>query len=84
MKQQEDESLAEYSKRFNNTVDILRAQSGPIIMREHMVCLTEFRAAIPEQQDAMMVEEHKKLMAFAFLRGTDRNRSGKLVGDLSN
>ena len=84
MKQQEDESLAEYSKRFNNAVDILRAQSGPIIMREHMVCLTEFRAATPKQQDTMMVKEHVKLMAFAFLLGTDHNRSRKLVEDLSN
>ena len=42
MKQSEEESLSEYAKRFKNAVDILKAQSGPIIMREHMVQLPNF------------------------------------------
>ena len=84
MKQLEEETLSDYAKRFKNAVDILKAQSGPIIMREHMVRIPEFRNASASRQDEMMTEEHEKLMAYTFLLGADRNRSGKLVEDLSN
>ena len=42
MKQTEEETLSEYAKRFKNAVDILKAQSGHIIMREHMTRLPNF------------------------------------------
>ena len=45
MRQSEEEILAEYGKRFQNTVDIMKAQSGPIIMKEHMMRLPEFQQA---------------------------------------
>ena len=79
MKQSEEESLSEYAKRFKNAVDILKAQSGPIIMKEHMLRLPNFRSANPNCQDKMMVEEHEKLMAYTFLLGADCNSIVELV-----
>ena len=62
----------------------MKAQSGPIIMKEHMMRLPEFQQADADRQNEMMLEEHDKLMAFTFLLGADRNQSGKLVKDLNN
>ena len=73
MRQGEDETLSDYGKRFKNAVDVMKAQSGLIIMKEHVLRLPDFRGASSMIQDEMMEKEHEKLMAYVFLLGADRN-----------
>ena len=51
MKQAEDESLSDYGKRFKNAVDVMKAQSGLIIMKEHVLRLPAFRGASSTRQN---------------------------------
>ena len=46
MRQGENETLSDYGKRFKNAVDVMKAQSGLIIMKEHVLRLPDFRRCI--------------------------------------
>ena len=84
MKQAEDETLADYGKRFKNAVDVMKAQSSLIIMKDYVLRLPTFREATSIRQDEMVEEEYEKLMVYIFLLGAECNHSRKLVKNLPN
>ena len=84
MKQEEQESIAQYTKRFNNCKDIMETQHGKLKMEKYVSRLPGYAFMSTIQQENAADEQYNKLMAFAYLKSLDQKRCGKLVEDLSN
>ena len=85
MKQEDNEGLTEFTRRFNSAVDIMESQHGPLSLQKYLKTREDYQNATDA---ATKLKIHKnsynKLKAFAYLKALDHKKSGKLVEDLNN
>ena len=84
MKQDENESIIQFTKRFNNAKDIMETQHGKLRMEKYLATIDGYSTMTVDQKKDTANEQYNKLMAFAYLKGLDHKRCGKLVEDLGN
>ena len=88
MKQEDNEGLTEYTKRFNNAIDIMETQHGMFSMTAYLKTRTDFQlaeaAGDAELKKTIHKQQYDRLKAFVYLRSLDGKKSGKLVEDLNN
>ena len=85
MKQEDNEPLIEFTKRFNNAMDIMETQHGPLAMNAYLRTREDYQSATDQAaKDAVLNSEYNKLKAFMYLKALDTKKSGKLVEDLGN
>ena len=86
MKQDENESIIQFTKRFNNEKDIMETQHGKLRMEKYLATIDGYSTMTVDQKKDTANEQYNKLMAFAYLKGLDQKRCqcGKLVEDLGN
>ena len=85
MKQEDNETLTEFTKRFNNAMDIMETQHGTLAMKAYLETREDYKNATdPAAKDAIVNSEYNKLKAFMYLKALDTKKSGKLVEDLGN
>ena len=84
IEQQEKETLATYTKRFKNATDIMETQHGKLNMSKYIKTLEDYDEDDNDICQQQSEEAYDRFIAFAFIKGADPNRSGKLDEDLSN
>ena len=87
MKQEDNENLTEFTRRFKNAVDIMESVHGPLHMIKYMESRSDYQA-IPstdiEQRGNLIEHHYNKFLSYIYLRALDQKKSGKLVEDLGN
>ena len=84
MKQEENESITQFTKRFNNSKDIMETQHGKLRLEKYLATLDGFSYMTVEEKKALAELQYDRLMAFAYLKALDQKKCGKLVEDLGN
>ena len=85
MKQDDNEGLTEFTKRFNNAVDIMETQNGMQPLLDYLKTRDDFKAATTDaEKTAIHLTQYNRLKAFAYLKALDVKKSSKLVEDLNN
>ena len=85
MKQEENENLTEFTKRFNNTFDIMETQHGVLSLSAYLANRSDYKAATTStDKKAIHKREYDGFKAFVYLKAVDQRKSGKLVEDLGN
>ena len=88
IKQEDNEGLTDFTKRFNNAVDIMETQHGTLPMKAYLKTRSDYQLAQVSGDANLLTEIHKqqydRLKAFAYLKALDAKKSGKLVEDLNN
>jgi hypothetical protein len=82
LKQQEDETLIDYTGRFKSAKDILIAQiGGPIKLTKFVPTMASYDASQAEKFEKLAFEQ---LMTFIYLENADRSKYGSLITGLSS
>ena len=85
MKQEDNEGLNEFTKRFNNAVDIMETQHGKLALLEYLKTRDDFKnAQTGEDKNVIHQKQYQRFVAFAYLKSLNVSKSGKLVEDLGN
>ena len=83
-KQQENEFLLDFVKRFKQLRDLTKSQLGTKLLDEYVEKQQEFKdESNSDKKDEMKKNEYEKWMAYMLMRGTDQNRYGSLMKGLS-
>jgi len=85
MKQEENEGLNDFTKRFNNAVDIMETTHGPLPMTAYLRTREDYTNASNQEEKTKVVStQYNRFKAFIYLKALDGKRSSKLVEDLGN
>ncbi len=84
IKQKEDESLAEFTKRFNNVKDVMETKHGQLWMQAYLSSIPGFNGLDDAGKHVEAKEEYDKLMALSYLKALDAKKCGKLLEDLNS
>ena len=80
VRQQENEHLLDYVKRFKQLRDVVKSQLGTKILDEFTEHQAEFRETTSEDEKTEMKKEaFEKWMAYLIIRGSDQAKYGSLV-----
>ncbi len=77
-KQQENESLLDYVKRFKQLCDVTKSQMGSTILSEFVEHQTLYAAASATEKLLMKQEAYSRWMAYLLIRGTNQTKYGSL------
>ena len=85
VKQQENEYLMDYVKRFKQLRDVVKSQIGTKILDEYVSRQQAYKnlGGDPIKEDDMKIEEWDSWMAYCLLRGADQNKYGSLMKRLA-
>jgi hypothetical protein len=81
-KQQDNESLIEYVKRFKQPHDVVKSQMGNKFLTEFIEDLPTYTAADAAEQVLMQAEAYPKWMAYLLIRGSDQTKYRSLTKGL--
>ena len=84
IKQEENERLTDFTKRFNNAKDIMETQHGKLNMEKYLITIPNYENKTESEKMIIANEQYNKLLAFAYLKGLDSKKCGKLIEDLGN
>ena len=80
IRQQENESLLDYVKRFKQQRDILKSHVGTKVLNDFIEQSEEFRnEKSTTKQDEMKEEAMERWMAYLFLKGSDQTKYGSVM-----
>ena len=82
--QEEKELLAVYTKCFRNAVDIMGTQHRKFKLSKYIETLQDYQEDDPERCDYQSEQAYERFVAYTYIQGTDKDRSGKLEEDLAN
>ena len=85
MKQDENENLTEFTKRFNNTFAIIETQHGELSLSAYLANRSDYKSAATKAAKTAIHKDHyNQFKAFVYLKAVDQKKSGKCVEDLGN
>ena len=83
MKQEEKESLTNYSWQFKNAKDIMETQHGKLTLEKFVENHPNLNTS-GSNKDDLTEKSYNQLIAYIFISGADSKKSGDLVKNLSN
>jgi len=84
-KQENGETLPDFTKRFNTVVDLFETLHGPLAMTAYMRTRDDYANVTDQaEQTKILKEQYERLLAYIYLRALNTKGSGKLVEDLGN
>ena len=84
IKQEEKESLADFTKRFRNLKDIMEAQAGKFQLREYITTLDKYDESDTDKINEQLDEAYDRFIAYTYIQAVNQNKAGKLDKDLAN
>ena len=80
-KQEKDESLIDYTKRFKQTKDILKQTVGNKVLQEFAERTQEYKEAGTDatKQDAIKKKSFNQWMAYVYMKNSDQRKYGTLM-----
>ena len=87
IKQEENENITDFTRRFKNAVEVMEQIHGPFYMMTYMESLSEYQAVPASDTNAkaeLHTQHYNKYLAYIYLRALDTKKTGKLVEDLAN
>jgi hypothetical protein len=83
LKQRENESLQEYTRRFKTARDVLVSHiGGPIELTKYMTTMSDYKANELDSIEKCRKKAFQQLMAFIYLENSDRSKYGSLLTGL--
>jgi hypothetical protein len=79
VRQQENESLLDYVKRFKQLRDVVASQMGTKFLDEFVEHQTLYPAAASAMKKTMKAEAYSQWTAYLLLRGSDQRKYGSLL-----
>ena len=76
--QEDKEPLAVYTKCFRNAVDTKETQHGRFKLLKYIETLQDYQENDPERCDYQSEQAYERFVAYTYIQGTDKDRSGKL------
>jgi hypothetical protein len=84
-KQQEGESLQDYTRRFKTAKEILESQlGGPLIMTKYVRTMKGFDQQDIEKTDLMCAQASEQAFAFLYLENADQGKYGTILTNLNS
>jgi hypothetical protein len=84
LKQKEDESLIDYTRRFKTSRDVLKSHiGGPIELPKYIATMTGYDANDPDKVKELKKEAFEQLSAFIYMDNADKTKYGTLLSHLS-
>jgi hypothetical protein len=77
-KQQENESLLDYVKRFKQLCNVAKSQMGSTILNKFVEHQTLYAAASATEKIVMKQEAYPRWMVYLLIHGTDQTKYGSL------
>ena len=84
MKQENNESLVTYSKRFKNAKDIMETRFGKLDMSHSLMGTASYDTASLTEKEIMEKDAYNRLVAYEFLMGCTTNKATELKKELQN
>ena len=85
MKQEHGESLVDYTKRYKQSVDNLKAIFGKEFLNNYIEKTDEYKkTADPDEQASLKKEAFPKWTAYIYLNNSDNNKYGSLKKNLQS
>ena len=81
-RQQENESLLDYVKRFKQLRDVVKSMMGSTILDAFTQNRTDYQAADPAEQAVLKAQAISEWMAYLLMSGSDQNKYGTLMRGL--
>jgi hypothetical protein len=83
LKQKENESLQDYTKRYKTARDVLRSHiGGPIILTKYVNAMDEYDSAFPDIIEKCQEKAFNQLLAYTYLDNCDKTKYGTLLTGL--
>jgi len=84
LKQQDDEYLLDYVKRFKQLCDVVKSQVGTGVLNNYVERQDGYKKLTTDKaRQDMKKDEWGKLMAYLLMRNVDQNRYSSLMKNLS-
>jgi hypothetical protein len=83
VKQRENESLQDYTKRFKTLMDVMESHiGGPIELTKYVSKMKEFNPRDQDSFEKCKLKAFEQLMAYSYMEGADRSKYGSLLAGL--
>ena len=83
MKQNENENLTEFTKRFNNTFDIIETQHGELSLSAYLANRSDYKAATTKAAKTAIHKDHyNKIQSICLSEGSGSEKVWKTCGRL--
>jgi hypothetical protein len=83
-KQNNGESLQDYTKRFKNYRDVMESQlGGPLILTKMMESIPGYNVNDPDKVEECQGKAYKQFLAYVYLHNSDHTKYGTLISTLS-
>ena len=73
IKQEEKESLADFTKRFRNSKDIMEAQAGKMYLLKYIKTLDKYDESDTNKCSKQLDEAYNRFVAYTYIQAVNQN-----------